>query len=341
MGWALSALGLETHLLAGRIAPVHSSSSFSTVQLWNSHLPEGGWDERQLKNAVRLIDRHVDLYHVHNEPNWMFRVIRETTDKPVIFDIHDWTSIRNDPGQVEEVKEEEFAIANASAFVVPSEGYLKRIRAISKRPSILIHSKVSQMFYPPKPKEKKGGIVFEGGLAGLPLYFNYNYPYRNWASFAKDAVKTFPEGLKFTFYSAGGDEDFSEYKDPKIDVYPTQNYPDLIAALSTHDCGLVGTHYPLPDFEDSMPNKLFEYVAAGIPVLVLNSPEAQRYCEANNLGVGISSPTQVYEAMEKVKSLRVDRDRWKFSMESEITALVAFYEELLASTRRVIAQGMS
>ena len=325
--WALTGLGLETHLLSSRIAPTHSTSSYTTVQLWNANLPEGGWDDRQLKNAVKLIDKHVDLYHVHNEPNWMFRVVREITDKPVLFDIHDWTSIRNDPKQADEIKEEEFALRNASGFVVPSLGYLNKIRSISTRPSIQIHSKVLGMFYPKNTVRSRPGVVFEGGVQGKKQYFDMNYDYRNWSTFAKEAVQKFG-GEKFYLYSANTDEDFEEYKDEKIEIFPPQIYPDLIAQMSTHSCGLVGTPYPLPDFQDSMPNKLFEYVAAGIPCLVLNSPEAQRYVEQNGLGMGISSASEVYDAMQKVKELRVDRERWKHTMESEISALAAFYEEV-------------
>jgi hypothetical protein len=61
--------------------------------------------------------------------------------------------------------------------------------------------------------------------------------------------------------------------------------------LSQHSVGIVGTPYPLSDFADSMPNKLFEYVAAGLPVICINAPEAAKYAEANGLGMGVQTQT--------------------------------------------------
>jgi len=89
-----------------------------------------------------------------------------------------------------------------------------------------------------------------------------------------------------------------------------------------------------------MPNKFFEYVAAGLPCIIVNSPEAQRFAEENNLGVGIQDATQVKQALDSLKDHRVAQDRWGYTMESQIPKLLALYQEVLgAKSPRVIAQA--
>jgi glycosyltransferase involved in cell wall biosynthesis len=115
-------------------------------------------------------------------------------------------------------------------------------------------------------------------------------------------------------------------------------YNELLMQMSRHSAGLVGSPYPLDDFKDSMPNKLFEYVSAGLPVIVINSPEASKYVEENGLGVSIQDASEVGKALEELKGKSLLRERWKFTLEGEISSLVSLYEELCGKDQRVIAQ---
>jgi glycosyltransferase involved in cell wall biosynthesis len=294
-------------------------------------------NDRQLKNIVHLLNKEVDLYHLHNEPNWIFRTVRDNTDKPVVFDIHDWTSIRKDP-VAWEVENEKYALANADAFVVPSRGYLKKIREVSKKPSLLVYSKVPSFLFAKEPVVRKHGLVYEGGLKGKDQNQTYNYEYRNWAQFIQKVVAGFPNGNKAYLYSANDGDDFSEYKSDKIELKMPMLYNELIQEMAQYDCGLVGTPFPLPDFEDSMPNKLFEYIGAGIPCVVVNSPEAARFVEENGLGLSVQDASEVPQALEKLKDNTVRRDRWRHTMETEMPPLIEMYGELCGKKERVISQ---
>jgi hypothetical protein len=116
-------------------------------------------------------------------------------------------------------------------------------------------------------------------------------------------------------------------------------YNEMINECAKYDCGLVGTPFPLPDFEDSMPNKLFEYVAAGIPSIVINSPEAAKFVEENGLGLSVQDASMVPEAMERLKGdCNVKQDRWRFTMETEMPGLLELYGSLCGKSERVISQ---
>ncbi|MHC4951670.1 MAG: hypothetical protein ACYTEU_11910, partial [Planctomycetota bacterium] len=124
--------------------------------------------------------------------------------------------------------------------------------------------------------------------------------------------------------------DYSQYEHEKVEVSPPKIYPELLDSLGTHTAGLVGSPYPLQDFTDSVPNKLFEYIASGLPCVVINSPEAQRYVEKHKLGLGVADPKEAIEALHALSNdTSVIKKRWEHAMEAEIPKLTGFYQEVL------------
>ena len=337
MAWAQALRGDKVHFVAGNYSECHRYTTFNpyaSTHFFDAQTPDPNkLSLLQLQNAVALLDPYVDLFHVHNEPNYLFRAVKEMTDKPIIFDIHDWTSVREskDTPQVE-LDHEKFAIENADGICVVSKGYLEKIRKITNKPTLWIKSMVPRQFFSKGPRNTNPGLVYEGGTKGRNNLL-YNYPYRNWASFAQEAVKKFENGSKIYFYTANDGEDFTEYQHEKINVYPPQNYHALISFLRTHSVGLVGSPFPIPDFADSLPNKLFEYTAAGIPCIVINAPEAEKYAVDNGLGIGVRDASEVYDALATLTDHPIEKDRWGYTMESELPKLDAFYEEVIECSR--------
>lgn len=333
----LTNLGHQVDFVANFVAPCHSVSGYERLHIYSVETPEHGIvNDRQLKNIVQLLSKEVDIFAVDNEPNWIFRTVRDNTDKPVVFDIHDWTSIR-DNAIPWEVENEKYALANADAFVVPSKGYLRRIREVSKKPSLLLYSKVPSFLFAKEPLVKKRGLVYEGGLKGKDENQLYNFDYRNWAKFINKAVEGFTD-RQAVLISANDGDDFSEYQNPKIVLKMPMLYNDMIQEMAQYECGLVGTPFPVKDFEDSMPNKLFEYIASGIPCVVVNSPEAEKYVTEHGLGVGVRDASEIASAMDKLTGLPVKMERHRHSMETEIPALVELYGSLCGKSERIISQ---
>jgi glycosyltransferase involved in cell wall biosynthesis len=342
VGWTQITQGHTVYFVAQQVAAAHSANAYNGVLIFDP-TPQPGQilpDETQLTNSIKLLEPHVDIFHVHNEPNWIFKTVRQATRKPVIFDIHDWTSLRGVEDPVPfELEGERFALEYADGFCVPSKGYLKKIRSLTKKPTGLVYSMVPGFLFPQPQGIKNPGLVFEGGVKGKGD-LRYNYAYRNWAQFAQDTVKMLKEEVDFFFYTANGGEDFEEYKHDRIKISPPLVYDDLLRMLSTHSLGLVGSPFPVSEFNDAMPNKLFEYVAAGIPCMVFNSPEAKDYVERQGIGCGIQDVSQVPMTLEKLKDHKMLQDRWAYTMESQMPSLNALYQEVLWSRgRRGIIQG--
>jgi glycosyltransferase involved in cell wall biosynthesis len=99
--------------------------------------------------------------------------------------------------------------------------------------------------------------------------------------------------------------------------------------------------HPVPNHERSLPNKLFEYMAVGIPVIASNFPLWKEIVEGNNCGLCVNpmNPKEIARAIEQLlmhpeESRRMGENgrravEEKYNWEREEKKLVKLYEELL------------
>lgn len=97
----------------------------------------------------------------------------------------------------------------------------------------------------------------------------------------------------------------------KITILPKQPYERLAAMTRTADVGLSldkGLHF---NYYYSLPNKLFDYIHARVPVIVSPLPEVKRVVETYGVGEVIEdwSPENIASAIQKV--LKTDRNQWE------------------------------
>ena len=267
-----------------------------------------------MENAIKAIDPLVDLYHIHNEPDWPVWVTRKHTDKPIIYDIHDMRSVR---GDIEE--NEEKALAACNAVSVVSRGYQEKVLKRRQVPIREVLSCVPKGLFPTeKPKIFRGGIVYEGGLG------SGEFPCRNWAeTFAKIQEM----GIQVWAYP-GNPGASHEYQ--KILIQPTKPYNVMIRELSMYEFGLVGSPSPDAMFDGALPNKLFEYIAAGIPIVNMNAPDIEKFLLATGLGVTVASVEEIPDAMQHMRDnnfrRRVWENRWYWTMETQAPKVQWLYE---------------
>jgi hypothetical protein len=113
--------------------------------------------------------------------------------------------------------------------------------------------------------------------------------------------------------------------------FPVLPYGSLIENLSRYDWGYLGHPEPCRKWLDAMPNKLFEYIMAGIPVICCNAPEAGAFVEQHGLGVSIYSIHEIPEIYEQHTELRknVQQKRHEFIMESQVETILDLYRKVL------------
>ncbi len=117
------------------------------------------------------------------------------------------------------------------------------------------------------------------------------------------------------------------------------NRTEVSRLLSQSRVGLVLFH-PLPNHTKSQPNKLFEYMAAGIPVIVSNFPLWERFVFENECGICVDplSPVQIAGALEWILAHPVEAKKMgengrkaveeRFSWGKESKKLIDLYERL-------------
>ncbi len=96
------------------------------------------------------------------------------------------------------------------------------------------------------------------------------------------------------------EKDVKNYKGwDKVDKLGFLDRECIKATLAQSVAGLV-TFLPLPNHIDAQPNKMFEYMSAGVPVIASNFPLWQEIIEGNNCGLCVDplKPEAIAEAID-------------------------------------------
>lgn len=287
------------------------------------------------KKTIQHIDKQTDIYHAYNEPDWYVQTIKQVSEKPVVWDLHDLVSDRDFIVR----DDEELEIRNADAIITQGMGYLKLMK--ERRPDLakkgLIDyclSAVPRIFWPELNSplvmhgaKKFGGLVYEGGLAS-GLGGGNEFRYRWWLPIMEQLVKV---NIPVTAHVAGGG-DYSLYQKAGVRVVPPHPYISMMQQLTLYDWGLCGNAVHHPAFDKAWPNKLFEYLSAGLPIIVHDSKEVAEFVKEEGIGVVVDNAKdieRVYSTAPKYKDA-VMKARQKYCMENEIQKVINIYNKLLS-----------
>lgn len=124
-----------------------------------------------------------------------------------------------------------------------------------------------------------------------------------------------------------------------IVFYGKISHPEALQLISTADIGL-SLLYPVPNYIESLPTKLFEYMTAGLPVIASNFPLWKKIIEGNNCGICVNPtvPKEIAKAIkyliehpQEAKKMGENGRRAvleKYNWENEGKKLLKVYEEL-------------
>lgn len=331
-GLPLIDAGHEVHLIAKK------QVAFSEFYKTFIHYSDIG----QCIEGIKL-HSDADIFHCHNEPSWFVSAVKEIfPDKPVILDVHDSFLTRTTDEQANEAtskglphvritteERNNFQLADGLVFV--SESVLEAVTSefSLNQPRIVLPSFVPKTLYQYHTKEWLGGLAYEGRVT-LPedhkgLNLNTGAEYCDYLQVAEEARRI---GIDFHLYAGREDKPFMDVYSDKAFVHPGYAYRDLLRQISRHDWGLVGNLINSPQWNMTLPNKLFDCLAAGVPVVCINAKESSKIVEKNGIGITVSSLEELTERWAEHRECR--KNIWKcrqdLSMEKNMNGLFKLYD---------------
>lgn len=304
------------------------------------------FDASSLARAVQLYDEAgFDLFHVHNEPDWIVSVTRNNTTKPVIFDVHDLESARL---SVAVTMEELVLMRQVDGVIHVSQEmaeYSDRIHR-HRQPVEVIHTFTPAKLMVPAGQVRAAkripkSVVYEGGITRA---FEEPMKSRDYTGRNETVQKSYRDyGIAFKALIKAGynvhiypcemrDEDIYGYRVIGCTIHEPIPIYDLIPEMTQYEWSFVGCATPVPILDKAMPNKLFESMAAGCVPIVYCGKAAERWCLENGFGVSLDT-LDSSEIQYKAQNAPEYRERFlmrrdEFTMESQYDRLMDFYENV-------------
>jgi glycosyltransferase involved in cell wall biosynthesis len=298
-----------------------------------------------LREAVR--EFRPDLIHSHNLPDSLTAVALEVFDGlvPVVHDIHDLQSLRRTPYEHgfpeprEPLALERLAVEESAALVAVSEEILEEIRARYRTtaPMLVFPNYALRRDLPPllPPAERRNGhpprLVYQGTLSTNGGHYDLREIFRAIVS----------EGPSLDVYPSRTVAAYAELAGglAGLRVHETLPPPRLLAALPDYDFGWAGFNSALnrAHLDTCLPNKAYEYLGCGLPVLTLQHRALTRLVGEGRLGLSLTTVDDLVGQLGAVDAVglrrRVAAARLELTMEANIGRLVELYEEVAASAQ--------
>ena len=290
--------------------------------------------ERDLRRAVA--EFRPDVIHSHNLPDSLTVLAIDLTAGrvPIIHDVHDLQSLRRtpyedgfaEPGDAVEL--EQRAVEESAALVTVSEALVAEIAARHRLPAHVVtfpnyalRRDLPRELPPARPRNGVLRLVYQGTLATN----NGHYDLRElFASITAANVKldVYPNRLA------------PDYRNLGIELRRTLTPKRLLATLPAYDLGWAGFNTALngAHLDTALPNKLFEYIGCGLPVVTLRHKALAQFVQGNGLGVVLDGMAGLEEQLDALDlaalRLQVAAVRFDFTVEQHIPRLYALYETL-------------
>jgi glycosyltransferase involved in cell wall biosynthesis len=266
---------------------------------------------KRLENGKLLYERAIesgaDLFHFHDPEllPWGAKLAKKTK-KPVIYDAHEdlpkqiytkpWIPayLRGPLSAVAQRVEKGYA-RQLAAVITATETIAKQFS--SAKNVVVIKNYPQPMPRIEQVKDKKNLILYVGGISYLRGY--------------REMIKMMdylPAELEAELHLIGPlqhiaseDRDEEQLKKKNIFLHGRVLFEEVKKWLGKGKVGLVCLH-PTQNYPESLPIKMFEYMAAGLPLIASNFPLWKEIVEKSHAGFTVD-PLNPQEIAEKVKEL--------------------------------------
>ena len=300
---------------------------------------------RDLGRAVADFAPH--LIHSHNLPDSLTVLALEVTKRriPVIHDVHDLQSLRRTPYEhgfpepSDPLELERQAVEGSAALVTVSDELLAEIGARHRLPARTLAfanyalARDLPANLPRRPPRRAGPmrVVYQGTLSTNGGHYDLRRLFEEIA--AEDVeLDVFPSRPVPAY------EELAR-RHATIRLHRTVDPRRLLRELPRYDFGWAGFNETLnrAHLDTVLPNKVYEYLGCGLPVLTLRHRALSRFVDETGVGLSLDGVPGLAELLSDVDVVelrrRVAAVRRGMTVEANIDRLGALYEELLARPR--------
>src|SRR4051794_4875762 len=181
---------------------------------------------------------------------------------------------------------ERLVVPRADAVITVSDGIAGRLAQISRlqRPAVVVRNTADTAGGSPGP-----GLRAELGLsADTPLVLHQGAPAANRGCMTLVRALERLDGAQLVFLGEGEPGFMRELRaaaNGRVHFVPARPPEQLLAATAEADVGVTLLEDVCENHRLALPNKVFEYVAAGVPVVASDLPELHALVERYGIGV--------------------------------------------------------
>jgi glycosyltransferase involved in cell wall biosynthesis len=297
--------------------------------------------EQPARELRRVFDEfRPDLVHSHNLPDALTVLALEVSDGgvPVLHDAHDLQSLRRTPHETgfpepcEPLALEKRAVEGSAALLAVSEEMMGEIRARHRPPrQAHVFANYALRRHLPRalpacdrPVDGLPRLVYQGTLSANGGHYDLR------AIFEAIAA----QGVALDIYPGRPAPEYRELAErhPAIRWHETVSPERLLRELPRYDLGWAGFNTGLngPHLDTALPNKAYEYLACGLPVLTLGHRALARLVEEEGVGASLDAlddlPARLKALDLPALRRRVAAARHGLTVEANIGRIADLYE---------------
>ena len=293
-----------------------------------------------------IADWEPDLIHSHNLPDLLTALALEITEVPVIHDVHDMHSLRHtpyedgfpDPGDPDTL--ERAAVEGCAALITVSDELLAELAGRYELPArtltfanYALARDLPELPPPGRPAGDPPRLVYQGTLSCSHGHYDL-----------REIFAALPAaGVTLDVYPARDEPEYRRLAAlvPGLRLHDTLRPAELMRELPRYDFGWAGFNARLnaAHLDTALPNKAFEYLAAGLPILTFDHRALAGFVEGEGLGLRLDGLDDLGARLSapdlSAMRARVAAARHGLTVEANIGQILDLYDETVGATELV------
>lgn len=325
----LSEKNIDVSILYTGKNPIYSNPSLSKIY-------SGIYYLNSIETLLQFVNNgKFDLIHSSNEPDSLTNLLL-LTNKKIVHDTHDMMSLCRSI-DMNLLSLEYIANVKSHGCLYVNEEYrelaLERFN-IPKEKTFVIENYPLKKFQPKSRLSKLSLIdgeihcVYEGGISSDSNFYRF---------FENVWRKLTSNKIHIHFYSSQLIDYCKELdsSDPYLHYEGELEINELIYQMTQYDCGIILfniTDSCVQHLEKGQPNKLFEYLSAGLPVAVGEIESYKNFVRRYQVGDYLDLSGDIIAQLKRISSIKIKEDfliENHFIMDSKAKGLLEFYMKII------------